>query len=75
MTRKFTPASQALKQANEALQRGDKHAARYWAQVTAALVPGMEDPWLILAAVASPRASLAYLERALEINPNSQRAR
>jgi hypothetical protein len=55
MTRKFTPASQALKQAYDALQRGDKHAARYWAQVTAALVPGMEDPWLILAAVASPR--------------------
>ena len=75
MPRKFTPASQALKQAYAALQRGDKHAARYWAQVTAAMVPGMEDPWLILAAVATPRASLAYFERALEINPNSQRAR
>ena len=75
MTRKFTPASQSLKQAYDALERGDKHAARYWAQVTAAKVPGMEDPWLILAAVASPKASLAYLERALAINPNSQRAR
>ena len=75
MTGKFTPASQSLKQAYEALERGDKHAARYWAQVTAKMVPGMEDPWLILAAVASPRASLAYLDRVLEINPNSQRAR
>ena len=34
----------------------------------------MEDPWLILAAVAKPRASIAYLEKALEINPDSPRA-
>jgi len=67
--------SQALQQATNALQRGDKHAARTWAQLAASLAPGMEAPWLILAAVARPHASIAYLERALEINPNSQRAR
>jgi hypothetical protein len=38
-------------------------------------VPDMEDPWLILAAVAMPKASIAYLERALAINPHSERAR
>jgi len=35
----------------------------------------MEDPWLILAAVASPRASVEYIRTALKINPNSPRAR
>ena len=67
--------SQALKQATNALQRGDKHAARAWAQLAASLAPEMEEPWLILAAVARPHASIAYLERALQINPESKRAR
>jgi len=67
--------NQALKQAINALQRGDKHAARTWAQIAASLAPDVEEPWLILAAVARPHASIAYLERALEINPESQRAR
>ncbi len=31
--------------------------------------------WLILAAVSTPRASLHYLNKALEINPKSPRAR
>ena len=75
MSREFVPASLALKLAKEALQHGDKQAARHWAQVTVVMVPNMEDPWLIMAAVANPRASIVYLERALEINPESQRAR
>ncbi|MGD0876548.1 MAG: L,D-transpeptidase family protein [Anaerolineales bacterium] len=67
--------SQALNKAINALQRGDKHAARSWAQIAAALAPDVEEPWLILAAVAKPQASIAYLERALAINPESTRAR
>jgi lipoprotein-anchoring transpeptidase ErfK/SrfK len=39
------------------------------------LAPQLEDPWLILAAVASPRASMSYIKRALQINPDSPRAR
>jgi lipoprotein-anchoring transpeptidase ErfK/SrfK len=39
------------------------------------LAPQLEDPWLILAAVASPRGSVSYIQRALQINPNSPRAR
>ncbi len=68
-------SSQALKQALNALQSGDKHAARAWAQIAAALAPDMEEPWLILAAVAKPHASIAYLERALQLNPHSKTAR
>ena len=74
MNKKFVSLSQVLKQAREALQRGEKHEARYWAQIAASMVPNAEEPWLILAAVANPRASIAYLERALEINPKSERA-
>jgi peptide/nickel transport system permease protein len=65
---------QALLNARQALQRGDRRAARGWAVQAAALDPDSEGPWLILAAVASPHASVNYLKRALEINPNSQRA-
>lgn len=68
-------AHQAISLARQALQRGDTRAARQYAAQAAALDPQMEDAWLFMAAVASPRASLAYLQRALEINPSSQRAR
>ena len=57
MPRIYLPPSQALKQAVAALQNGDKHAARYWAQIAVIQVPNMDNPWLILAAVAKPRAS------------------
>jgi hypothetical protein len=43
--------------------------------MAAALCPDLEEPWLILAAVSSPRASVVYLEQALRINPKSERAR
>lgn len=56
------------------MQRGDRQAARGWAMQAVALDPDFEEPWLYLAAIASPRASIYYLDRALKINPNSQRA-
>jgi Tfp pilus assembly protein PilF len=68
-------ARQAIQNAREALRNGDRKTARRWAELAASLAPNTEEPWLILAAVASPRASLGYLERALAINPNSKRAR
>jgi lipoprotein-anchoring transpeptidase ErfK/SrfK len=66
---------QALKHAQAALRQGNRLEARRWAERAAALAPGREETWLWLAAVASPRASLVYLLRALEINPHSQPAR
>jgi len=65
----------AIHEAQRYLRAGNKPSARYWAQQAANLIPDQEDPWLILAAVASPRASIEYLNHALEINPNSARAR
>ena len=75
MTRENITASLALQQAESALRRGEKQAARHWAQIAVAMAPDTEEPWLIMAAVANPSASIFYLERALEIAPESVRAR
>lgn len=68
-------AAQSLLNAQRAMERGDRQEARHWAEQAASQDPGLEDPWLILAALATPRASVAYLEHALKINPHSERAR
>ncbi|MBN1451622.1 MAG: hypothetical protein JW963_11455, partial [Anaerolineales bacterium] len=68
-------AQEAIRNAREALRSGDHSAARRWAEQAAQLAPQLEDPWLILAAVASPRASVSFIQRALQINPDSPRAR
>ena len=69
------PGLHALQQAQNALRSGDRHAARRWAAEAARLAPQREEPWLILAALAAPKASIGYLQRALHINPQSERAR
>ena len=74
MTQKMIPADQALKHAYEALRAGNKQSARRWAQVVIGQAPDMEEPWLVLAGVSNPRASIVYCERALAIHPNSVRA-
>ncbi len=65
---------QALAQARLNLKLGINSEARYWAHRALAICPHCEDPWLLLAAVGSPRASLDYLEEALRIHPESRRA-
>jgi lipoprotein-anchoring transpeptidase ErfK/SrfK len=68
-------AYRSLEQAQKALRAGDKSAARHYAVQAAQLAPDMEEVWLMMAALAAPRASVAYLEKAIEINPQSERAR
>jgi lipoprotein-anchoring transpeptidase ErfK/SrfK len=63
-----------LEQAQVALKNGDKLAARQLAAQAAGLAPELEEVWLMMAALAQPRASLEYLRRALQINPASLRA-
>jgi lipoprotein-anchoring transpeptidase ErfK/SrfK len=67
--------TRAIQRAYQALKRGDRRLARRWAERAASLAPKQEEPWLIMAALASPRASLEYLKHALEANPESARAR
>lgn len=68
-------AQETLKQAKLALAKGDKQKARRLALEAAQLAPKEEEPWLYLAAISSPRASFAYLKKALEANPGSKMAR
>ncbi len=75
MDNAFLESRRAIEQAREALRRGDRNAALKWGQEAARRAPQSEDPWLILAAVASPQASVNYIKRALEVNPDSARAR
>src|SRR4030066_1139055 len=69
------PLRKALENARIAYHQGNHSETRYWARIAANLSPNIEEPWLWLAAVSSPRASVAYLQKALRINPQSQRAR
>jgi lipoprotein-anchoring transpeptidase ErfK/SrfK len=64
-----------LDAARQALAAGDKRGARRWARRAVTLSPDSEQAWLYLAASSEPKAGLAYLARALEINPRSQAAR
>lgn len=64
----------AIQNAQFALQKKQTVEARRLAMEAAQLDPSFEDPWLILATLSSPKASVAYLQKALEINPQSTRA-
>lgn len=68
-------ARQMLQQAQQALKAGDASAARGWAAQAVRAAPEWEDVWLMMAAVSPPQESVQHLERALQINPGSERAR
>ncbi len=68
-------ASTLIRSAYLALRQGDRTSARRLASHAAALAPDREEPWLIMAAIASPQGSLEYLKQALKLNPSSPNAR
>lgn len=74
MPSNHTIAEFAAQTAAMELRLGRKQAARYWAHRAISKDPGLEEPWLILASLASPRASQEYFQKALQINPESQQA-
>ncbi len=65
---------QALDKALAYIKSKDMENARHWAIRAARLAPDREEPWLVLAAVSTPEVSVKYLQRALAINPKSERA-
>jgi len=75
MNDNFIESREALSYAREALKNGAMEEARQWAERAAKFAPQSEDPWLVLAAVASPRESMEYIRKALEANPDSPRAK
>lgn len=70
-----SPANAAIQEALAALKRGDKVTAQRLAKEAAELAPESEAPWLILAALSAPEESVIYTLKALQINPESPRAR
>ena len=76
MNNKYMEAREHLAKAREALHRGDKGSARQLGEQAALLTPDTEDVWLVLAASdPNPHAALAYAKKALELKPESTRAR
>jgi len=69
------PAHDLIRRAYQALRTNRRNDARQLAEDAARLAPHLEDPWLILAALTGPQESIRYLQRALDINPSSPRAR
>jgi lipoprotein-anchoring transpeptidase ErfK/SrfK len=69
-------AREHIAKAREALQRGDQEAAWQLGRQASLIAPRMEDGWLVLTASdPHPKKALAYARKALEINPESSRAR
>jgi hypothetical protein len=65
----------AMQAALTALKHGDKVNAERLALRAASMIPDSEAPWLVLAALVGPQESLGYARKALQINPESIRAR
>jgi len=68
-------AYEMLNRAKDALNKGELQRARRLALRAVRLAPEHEEPWLYLASVSSPEASISYLKKALEINPTSTQAK
>ena len=76
MEANFEQAREFVTKAREALRRGDKLGARMFGEQAALAAPELEDAWLILTASDSdPNDALAYAKKALELDPQSPRAR
>lgn len=73
--KKSIRAQESLALARLALAEKNKTGARTHALDSTALDPSLEEAWLILAAVSPPTESIDYLKKALEVNPQSEKAR
>jgi lipoprotein-anchoring transpeptidase ErfK/SrfK len=69
-------ARELVTTAREALRHGDQATARQLGEKAARLAPEIEDAWLVLAASEpDPRKALSFARKALQVNPQSMRAR
>ena len=76
MNNQFIEARELVAKARESLRRGDKTSAQQMGEQAALLAPDMEDVWLVLTASdPDPQDALSYAKKALELNPQSTRAR
>jgi len=76
MNSQFIEAREFIAKAREALRRGDHQSARQLGEQAALRAPKMEEAWLVLAASdPDPQEALAYARKAMQLNPQSARAR
>ena len=76
MNSEIIEAHEYVVKAREALRRSDSESARQLGEQAALRAPEMEDVWLVLAASdPDPQDALAYARKALELKPESTRAR
>ena len=68
-------AKQAFIAAKEAIRRGDRDKARRLAKQAIDLMPDWEDPWILMGLISEPKQGLAYIVRALEIDPTNKEAK
>jgi lipoprotein-anchoring transpeptidase ErfK/SrfK len=66
-------AQTALDHAWTLVRKGEVIDALYWATQASSLDSGLEEAWLIMAALSDPHESFEYLKKALDINPFSRR--
>ncbi len=63
-----------INNAYKAIRAGNRNEAIRWTNLAVAQNPKEEDPWLLMAYLASPQKSINYLKHVLKLNPGSQRA-
>ena len=68
-------AYEYLSQAQDALRNGDRKTAQEFCDLARQTAPDLEEVWLLQASLADPAESVRHLQRALQINPTSERAR
>jgi len=73
--KKSSSAIKALAAVSQALREKDTHRALQFASQASHLDPNLEEAWGIMAALSEPEKSIQYLNKALEINPESEKAR
>lgn len=64
-----------LSQAQQALKAGDRKIAQEYCDLAKQVAPDLEEVWLLQASLAAPQESITFLEKALAINPGSERAK
>lgn len=68
-------AYEYLDHAQKALRAGNKILAKEYCDLAENTAPDLEEVWLLKATLSEPAESVTCLQKALEINPNSERAR
>ncbi len=68
-------AKEAFSNALASLRKGDKSNAAYWCRLALELDPNNIEAWLVLGGLSNGKASIAYIQKALDLDPSNKTAR